>query len=336
MTGTRPPTIHDVAARAGVSKSLVSLVLRGAPNVSEHRRAAVAKAIAELGYRPSAAARSLVERRTRTIGVLVADLHNPFFAEVFDGLRTHAVELGYRTLLGSGDRLGTEEEATVETMLELRVEGLVLLSPRVSAGMVRDAARTTPVAIAGTNLRIPGVDTVSSDEPKGTALAVEHLVGLGHRRIAHIAGTASRRDPRREGYEAAMRRAGLGDCVRVIAGEHDTDEGGYIGMRELLADPVLPTAVLAHNDLAAVGALSAMDEAGVRVPEDVSLVGYDNSYLAGIRHLSLTSVNQPRLEIGRLSMAALHDRITGATGRARNQVVTPDLVVRQTTAPPPS
>jgi DNA-binding LacI/PurR family transcriptional regulator len=334
VSGARRPTIHDVADRAGVSKSLVSLVLRGAPNVSDHRRAAVERAITELGYRPSAAARSLVQRRTATIGVLVADLHNPFFAEVYDGLRAHATSLGYRTLLGSGDQLSSQEEETVETMLELRVDGLVLLSPRVSPRVLRDAVQTTPVVIAGSNLRVPRVDTVSSDEAEGTALAVAHLVGLGHRRIAHIAGSSSRRDPRREGYEAAMRASGLGARVRVIIGDHNTDEGGYESMRELLSDRRPPTAVLANNDLAAVGALGALDEAGIRVPEDISLVGYDNSYLAGIRHIGLTSVNQPRLEMGRLTMAALHRRITGGGGRARHEVLRPDLVVRSTTAPP--
>lgn len=336
MNLARRPTIHDVAERAGVSKSLVSLVLRGAPNVSDRRRAAVAQAVTDLGYRPNAVARSLVEQRTRTVGVLVSNLHNPFFAEVVDGLQEQATALGYRVLLGSGNGLSVREEETVEALLELRVEGLVMLNPVLDAWVVDDASRSVPVVVVGRHdLRLLRVDTVSSDDARGTALAVEHLIGLGHRHIAHIAaGRVAAADPRRQGYEAAMRRAGLGAQIRVSSGDYTTDEGGYEGMTKLLAERPPPTAVLAHNDLAAVGAMGALDDAGLRVPDDVSLVGYDNSYLAGVRHLSLTSVSQPRLEMGRLALTAVHERIDNSDGPARNDVLEPVLVVRATTAPP--
>jgi DNA-binding LacI/PurR family transcriptional regulator len=331
------PTINDVAERAGVSKSLVSLVLRGAGNVSDHRRLAVERAVAELGYRPNAVARSLVERRTRTVGVLVADLHNPFFPEVIDGLEEQAGALGYRALLGSGNRRPVREEQTVDAFLELQVDGLVLLSPVLRTAVVREARRAVPVVLVGSRSPgVAGVDTVSSDEAHGTALAVDYLVSLGHHRIAHIAGGLNpASDLRRRGYEAAMRAAGLGDQVRTVAGGFTTDQGGYEAMAQLLADGERPTAVLAANDLAAVGAMGTLHDAGLAVPGDVSLVGYDNSYLAGIRRLSLTSVNQPRFDMGRLAMATLHERITGAGRRAGHHVLDPDLVIRATTGPPP-
>jgi DNA-binding LacI/PurR family transcriptional regulator len=333
------PTINDVAARAGVSKSLVSLVIRGSPNVSAARRDAVRQAAAELGYRPNAVARSLVEQRTHIVGLLVSDLHNPFFAEVIDGLQDEARRLGYRMLLGSGNRVPAEEEETVEALLQLRIDALILLSPALPPAIVRQAAQTVPVTVVGhRGTRIPGVDTVGSDDALGTALAVEHLVALGHRRIAHIAGARRRwgADPRCRGYEAAMERVGLAAFRRIVEGDYTTDEGGYEGMARLLASGPRPTAVLAVNDLAAVGAIAALDDHGHRVPEDVSVVGYDNSALAAVRHLSLTSVNQSRWEMGRLAMAAVHDRIEGTRRRAGHRVLAPDLVVRNTTGPPPA
>jgi DNA-binding LacI/PurR family transcriptional regulator len=212
MNLARRPTIHDVAERAGVSKSLVSLVLRGAPNVSDRRRAAVAQAVTDLGYRPNAVARSLVEQRTRTVGVLVSNLHNPFFAEVVDGLQEQATELGYRVLLGSGNGLSVREEETVEALLELRVEGLVMLNPVLDAWVVDDASRSVPVVVVGRHdLRLLRVDTVSSDDARGTALAVEHLIGLGHRHIAHIAQAGAA--PGLRGGDAPRRPGRTDPCL---------------------------------------------------------------------------------------------------------------------------
>src|SRR5262245_11267190 len=179
------PTIRNVAARAGMSKSLVSLVMRGSPNVSERRRRAVLKAARELGYRPNAVARSLVEGRTRLIGALVADLHNPFFAEFLDGLQESLHGGGLRMLVGSGRWDPTFEAEAVEAFLEMRVDGLVLLS--VVPPALGEAAANVPVVVVGEH-DVAGVDIVVDDDELGARLAVEHLVRLGHRRIAHIEG----------------------------------------------------------------------------------------------------------------------------------------------------
>jgi DNA-binding LacI/PurR family transcriptional regulator len=331
----RRPTIESVAARAGVSKSLVSLVMRGSPHVSAGRREAVLKAAAELGYRPNLAARQLVERRTRTMGVLVSDLHNPFFAEVIDGMQEEAHARGLDLLLATGRRDPGEEAHVVERFLQQGVEGLVLLAAVCEPAVMAAAARTTAtVLVSRADVRVARCDVIVDDDALGARLAVDHLVELGHRRIAHLAAPGAPGGPgRRAGFEAAMAEHGLtGDAV-VVVGDV-TDEGGYGSTRELLARAgSRPTAIFAPNDLAAIGALTALEEAGLRVPDDMSLVGYDNSYLASIRHIALTSVDQPRLEMGRLATRCAAERYERPARRARKRTVTPHLVVRGSTAP---
>lgn len=330
------PTIHDVAERARVSKSLVSLVLQGSPNVAPAKREAVRQAIEELGYRPNWVARSLVARRTYTIGVMVSDLHNPFFPEVVDGIEAGAREGGYRIVISSGHRSAGREEEALETLLQMRTDGVILAGPVLSMTAVEEASRDTPVVLLTRTAPLLSVDSVTNDEQVGARLAVGHLHDLGHRRIAHIhAGQAAGAPERRAGYEGAMEELGLAAQVLVAEGAY-TDEGGYRGARELLRSPSIPTAIFAPNDLAAIGALNAIEEQGLQVPEDVSLVGYDNTYLAALRHLSLTTVDQPRFEMGRRGVQLLTQRIEESRDRPRRVVLPPSLVVRQTTAPPPT
>nr|WP_245627646.1 LacI family DNA-binding transcriptional regulator [Actinomadura oligospora] len=327
------PTIRNVAERAGVSKSLVSLVMRGSPHVSERRRAAVLQAARELGYRPNAVARSLVEGRTRLIGAIVADLHNPFFAEFLDGLQESLHGAGLRMLVGSGRWDPLFEAEAVEAFLEMRVDGLVLLS--VVPESLKEAASSVPVVVVGER-DVQGVDIVVDDDELGASLAVDHLVDLGHRRIAHIEGARSTTARyRRAGYEKAMRRHGLADEIVVEPGDF-TEEGGYRAARTLLARPDRPTAIFAPNDLVATGALSAADELDLPVPEKVSIVGYDNTHLAAIRHISLTSVNQPRRDMGRVAAELLTTRIGDPARAARQNLVVPHLVVRSSTGPVPA
>jgi DNA-binding LacI/PurR family transcriptional regulator len=200
VAATRRPTIATVAERAGVSKSLVSLVMRDAPNVSDARRQKVLDAAAELGYRPNLAARSLVERRTRTLGVLVNDLHNPFHAEVIDGLHEHAHERGLRLVLGTGRRDPAQETEVLESFLAQDVDGLILLSPALSQRSLACAARQVPTVVVGRDdLRAPRCDVVVNDDEAGGALPVDHLVALGHNRIAHISADGAGGPRRREG-----------------------------------------------------------------------------------------------------------------------------------------
>ncbi|MPY48529.1 LacI family DNA-binding transcriptional regulator [Streptomyces acidicola] len=330
----RPPTIRDVAERAGVSKSLVSLVLRGSDQVRPEKREAVLAAVEELGYRPNAAARSLSERRTRTVGVLLNDMRNPWFVELLDGLGSRLHDSGLHMLLADGRlnrRLG---EDLTHTFTDLRVDGLIAVGTLPPSAALRTAAGQIPTVVAGAREPVlPHVDIVAGDDEHGARLATEHLIGLGHRRIAHIAGQGVVGELRRRSFEAVMREHGLSDTAIVEQGDL-TEEGGYRATVRLLGAAGRPTAVFAFNDIAGVGALSAAEELGLRVPRDLSLVGYDNTYLSRLRHLWLTTVDNASHDVGRRAAQRLLDRITDPDRPSETVLATPALEVRGTTAPP--
>ncbi|MFB9926408.1 LacI family DNA-binding transcriptional regulator [Amycolatopsis halotolerans] len=326
------PTMEDVAARAGVSRALVSLVMRNAPNVSAQRRAAVRKAADELGYSPHVMARSLASRTSTVLGVMVNDLRNAFFADVVEGLDAAAQAAGFDLILNTGGRIPSREGAALRSLLSFRPAGVVLLSPVVPAAAIEAAARQCPVVLVSRTSRLSTVDTVNDDGEAGAALAVEHLVQLGHRRIAHLdGGGAAGAAARRRGFRQAMRAHGLEPIV--VRSEH-TDTAGEKAVQELLSSySPAPTALLAGNDFNAVGAISALEEHGLRVPEDVSVVGYDNTSLASLRHISLTTVDQPRTEMARLAFDALLERVRGERTEPVRHLLHPSLVVRETTGP---
>jgi DNA-binding LacI/PurR family transcriptional regulator len=326
--------MEDVARAAGVSRALVSLVMRGVPKVSDERRSRVLDAAARLGYRPNAMARGLASRKTRTVGVLLNELHNPFYAEIMDGIDHAAGELDYRILITTAGTRPLGERRAIEAFLEYRVDGIVLVGPRLSSREIIGAARSTPTVVVAREIRSQLVDTVANDEPVGCSLAVGHLAELGHRRIAHIdGGRGAGATARRSGYARAMRKLGLEADVRVVGGDY-TDIAGVRAAERLLASGNLPTAIFAANDVVAAGAMDRLEDAGVRVPEDVSIVGYDNTFLAGLHHMSLTTVNQPRPEMGRIAFRTLIDRLGDGREQAVHLKLAPTLVVRATTGPP--
>ncbi|WOP39046.1 LacI family DNA-binding transcriptional regulator [Streptomyces sp. Li-HN-5-13] len=331
----RPPTIRDVAARAGVSKSLVSLVLRGSDSVRPEKRQAVLAAVEELGYRPNAAARSLSEQRTRTVGVLLNDMRNPWFVELLDGLNSRLYDSGLHVLLADGHlnrRLG---EDLTRTFTELRVDGLVAVGTLQDPQALRTAAGRVPTVVAGSREPVlPGVDVVAGDDEYGARLATEHLIGLGHRHIAHICGRGAVGELRRRSFEVTMRAHGLSGTAVVEQGDL-TEEGGYRATVRLLSRPQRPTAVFAVNDMACVGALSAAEESGLQVPRDLSLVGYDNTYLSRLRHLWLTTVDNASHDVGRRAAQRLLDRIDDPDGPRAVDLTVPFLEVRGSTGPPP-
>jgi len=326
------PTMEDVALRAGVSRALVSLVMRGSPKVSELRRAAVLKAAEELGYSPHAMARSLASRTSTVLGVMVSDLHNAFFAEVVDGIDEVAREQGFDIIINTGGRSPARERRALESLLSFRPAGLILLSPVVPATAIGKAAEQLPIVLVARSSRVSTVDTINDDGEQGARLAVDHLVSLGHQRIAHLdGGEGTQAGPRRRGYITAMEAHGL--KPQVVSSEY-TDAAGARAIRSLISEDALPTAILSCNDFNAVGAISALEDAGLRVPQDVSVVGYDNTSLAALRHVSLTTIDQPRAEFGRLAADALLQRVREERTEPVRHLLIPSLVVRNTTAAP--
>jgi DNA-binding LacI/PurR family transcriptional regulator len=332
----RHPTIVDVAERAGVSKSLVSLVLREAPNVSDEKRAAVTKAAEEIGYRPNAVARSLVRRRSFLIGVMVSDLHNPYFTEVIDGIQAAARGSGYHALFNTGGRDAAGEDQALDTLLQLRPDGIVMAGPVLPPRRIAIVASSVPVVVVARHSRSPAHDSITNDDRMGARLAVNHLIALGHSRIAHVGGgRGAGSTQRRAGFLDAMAKHGLRSSARVVPGTF-TEEGGRDGVTGLLRERRGVTAIFVGNDLAAVGALDALDHHGMRVPDDVSLVGYDNIALAGLGHIDLTTIDQPRRDMGVTAVRLLLERRDEDRRSARHLVVPPSLVIRGSTGPPPS
>jgi DNA-binding LacI/PurR family transcriptional regulator len=310
------------------------MVTRGEEGVSAEKRETILRAIAELDYRPNLMARSLVQRRTRIFGVMISNLRNPFFSAVVSGIQEQANELGYGVLFNTGDRDPVLEEDAIESLLQLRVDGLILASPRVDDAVVLRAAASVPVVVLNRETSDDLTDSVTNDNIAGAGLAVEHCVSFGHRSIAFIKGGAGAgARTRGEGYLRAMREFELEDQIFTVEGRH-TEDGGYRGAQELLKKRPLPTAIFASNDLSAIGAMNALEEAGLRIPDDVSLIGYDNTTLAALRHIALTSIDQPGDEMGRSAIERLAERIDGERTTPRHDVVAPSLVARSTTGPP--
>ena len=301
------PTQEDVARKAKVSRALVSLVMRGAPNVSEERRRRVLRAAEELGYRPNAYARSLASKRLHTIGVLINDVTNPYFGGVYSSLASAAEEAGFDLLVAPGIRSAPKESGLVRTLLEHRVAGLALLSPLMATRELRALTTSWPTVLVGRDASLPGVDVVTTDELQAARLVLAHLTALGHRDIVHITGGPNRSaKDRAKGYRAAMRELGLEP--REVAGAF-SHEGGQQGARTILAMDPLPTAVIAANDLVAVGAMGVFEARGLRVPDDLSVVGYDDSQIARLDLVQLTSVCQGVDRFGSAAIELLVNRI---------------------------
>ncbi|MGB8861513.1 MAG: LacI family DNA-binding transcriptional regulator [Ilumatobacteraceae bacterium] len=327
---TQQPRMDDVAAAAGVSRALVSLVMRDSPQVSARARAAVLEAARRLGYRRNLAASNLAARRTMTIGLLLNDLHNPWYAEVADGIHEVAERGGYQVILATGRRSPSVESRAIDAFLASRIDGIIVAGCRMPLSHLAAVSLEVPVVSAGRTLAGATLGSVSADDAEGARLAVEHLYQLGHRRIAHIdGGRGAGSGPRRSGYVSAMRAMGLAQHVRVIGGDF-TEEAGNRAGRRLLREGPMPTGFFAANDLSAVGVIDALDDAGLAVPGRASVVGYDNTAFAALNHIGLTTIDQPRNPMGRLAATMLLGALNGV-GELTHVQMRPQLVVRSTT-----
>jgi DNA-binding LacI/PurR family transcriptional regulator len=325
-TGRRP-TLEDVAAHAGVSRALVSIVMRGVAGASAETRERVLAAAAEIGYRPDTRARLLASGNSRQIGV-VFGMAGRFHAELLDGLYVAADEARYELIL-SAMTPTRDERVAAETLLGFRCEAVILLGPGLEGVPV--LAGRLPVTVVGWRVADPSVDVVRTSDDEGMRLAVDHLAELGHREIAYVdGGSGAIATARRRAYRAAMRRRDLADGVRVIRGG-DSLDAGVAAARLVLDGRRRPTAVIGYNDDVAAGLLESFASAGIRVPRDVSIVGWDDSPLARLPHLDLTTVRQDPVEMSRLAVERSVGRLRGESVGEREIVLRPGLVVRAST-----
>jgi DNA-binding LacI/PurR family transcriptional regulator len=387
MDGRRP-TLEDVAAHAGVSRALVSIVIRGTAGASEATRERVLASAAALDYRPDPRAQLLARRRTRLIGTSFG-AHYPFHADILEGIYLAAEPAGYDIAL-SAHTPSRDEHRAVESLLDYRCEALILVGPQVSESRLAELSGRLPVVVVGRHVRDRSVHVVRTDDEAGVRAAVAHLIELGHRDIVHVdGGRAPGAAERRRGYRAAMRSHGLDERVRIVRGGL-TEEHGAAAAQTLMAggevhaaatrtatrtaktrlvggelravatrstdtgpagvelraagtrptkaavarDEPLPTAVVAFNDRCAVGVMDTLARAGVRVPEDVSIVGFDDDRLSRLPHVNLTTVAQNASRIAAQAVNTAVALLDGGAEAEREVVIPPQLTVRGTTGPP--
>lgn len=323
------PRLEDVAARVGVSTASVSLVLRGAPGPSAETRRRVLEAAAEMGYRADRTASLLARRRRHLLGVML-DVRSPFHAELVEEIQVEADRVGYEVVLATLTRSHDEERA-LSSLLDFRCEAVLLLGPDTSDDALGKLAAQVPVVAIGREVKAETVDVVRPADDIGVGEALDHLIGLGHRRIAFVdGGPGAVSVARSRGYRDAMRRAALEPVV--IPGDH-TEEGGILAGRGLAMAGDRPTAVVASNDRCAVGVLDTFLRAGLDVPSDISVVGYDDSILARLAHIDLTTVNQDAPAQARHAVAAAVSRLDEDRTERLEIVLRPRLVVRGSTGP---
>jgi DNA-binding LacI/PurR family transcriptional regulator len=328
----RRPTMADVAKHVGVSRALVSIVFRGVGGASEATRQRVLEAAAELGYRPDSLAQGLRRNRSRNLGVLFS-LRRPFEVEFVEHMYPVARQLGYDLLLGPFTP-GRGQDAVVDELLRYRCAGLIVVGPELHARHLEPLVEEVAVVEVGRGVTRGPVDVIRNNDAVGTGQAVDHLVALGHHAITYIDGGANPgADDRRAGYRAAMTDHGLTAHIRVVPGGYSEDEGADAATT-LLAGR-LPTAVIAANDPCAIGVLDIVLRAGVKVPQDLSVIGYDDSRFGRLPGIDLTSVRQDIPKMAKLAVKAVVERLDQPTKKPRDTALRPKLIVRGTTAPPP-
>ena len=333
-------TLRDVAAKAGVDSSTASRALNEETShlLSDDTVARVAKAAEELGYRPNAIARSLRTNRTMTVGILVPDVENPLFPPIVRGMEDELARSGYTVLLANTDNDPEHERAVAQSMLARQIDGLAIASARLDhEGLDWLDPHTIPLVFVNRMETEHDVPWVIPDDAVGVAALMEHLFDLGHTKIAQVSGPQrlSTSRARYDGYKRELRRRGIKfDKNRVVFADAFSIVGGAKACRELLDRDVEFTAVFAGNDLIAIGCLDTLRDDGLKVPEDVSLAGYNDLLLVDKLNPSLTTVRVPKYEMGVTAARLLLARMRGDDEIDGHVKLEPQLIVRQSTGPP--
>jgi DNA-binding LacI/PurR family transcriptional regulator len=331
-TKERRPTLADVAARAGVSRSLVSLAIRGEGYVRAESRERIARAAAELNYQPNLAARSLASAEAGYLGIVVGEVTNPLQAKIAKWASVLSGDHNLTSLVSLDADSDEKAERAIRALMAHRVSGVLLVGAPYEKPAIARVAAEVPSVYIGRLLKVVDVDSVTTDHILGAHMAVEHLVGLGCRRIAHVDGGASPGAERmRQGYCDAMRALGLEHEIRIVPGAYTIDAGAGAGEVLFGSADDRPEAVFASSDLAAIGLVNEAAKHGVSIPRDLLIVGYDDVTLAGTETLSLTSVHQSARDLAEAGVAALARRLKHPEAPTTKTLVPPRLVVRRST-----
>lgn len=321
-------TLNDVARAAEVSRALVSIVMREAPGASAATRERVKAVARELGYRPDLRARSLAGQKSRLIGVMFGVGVGSFHFDLLEGLYAAAEQYGHSLVL-TALTPGRDERKAAQSLQDFRFDALVMLGPATAQPLL---AGSVPVVVVGWQVGDPAVDVVRTSDERGMAMAVDHLVRLGHRRIAHIdGGSGLIAASRREGYAAAMHAQGLGAEIRIIPGGQ-TQLDGQRAARALVDQGDLPTAVVAFNDDTAIAAMALLAQQGIDVPGRLSIVGWDDIEAAALSTVGLTTVAQDPAVMSRLAVERVVARLERRRIEGHQIVLEPELVLRASTA----
>jgi len=327
-----PTTLADIARALGVSKMTVSRAINNHPEISPETRARILDAAQRMNYRPNQFARALTTNRSFLLGVVVPDLMHSYFAEICRGIETVAKPLGYQNLICSTDEDTANEESEVEALLP-RTDGLILASSaspsetKFYRRLVRERAKMVLIDRQLEGIKCP---TVTTDDIKVGELATEHLLNLGHARVGHLKGTvASTASMRFEGYRKALAKNRTPFDAELVRECGFTESDGYRATREWLSNGDLPSAIFAANDPAAIGAMSAITEAGLRIPEDIAIVGGGNIHYGDMLSVPLTTIAWSTSEMGQAAARLLIDLVEGKRGtKEQHIIVEPELVIR--------
>lgn len=334
-------TIYDIAQKAGVAPSTVSRALQDHPRIGAETRARIQALAKEMGYVPSAVARGLKTNRSCVLGVIVHRVEDPFLTEVLHGIEDTLHATGYSLFLAASHHDPEREKEVMQAMSERRVDGIIISSSHINLKSLRqlDHYGIPSVLINNHAMWEPDTYCVYHDEVYAMNQLLQHVIDLGHERIAYLSYSHGGRTDhkRQQGYEESLRQAGLILPAEYVSScENEIPEGGAQGMRKLLDLKEIPTAVVCYNDMMAIGAIQAIHKAGLRVPDDISVTGFDDINLAKYITPPLTTFHQPRYELGQHAAAMMLHALSEETTSAQPQIsiLRGELIIRQSTAPP--
>jgi LacI family transcriptional regulator len=333
MTQRKRVTLQDVAEHAGVSRATASLIVRGSSKIAEKTRQKVLDSMNELGYVYDRVAANMRSQSSSTVGLIITDIANPFYAELLRGLHHALEEAGYTVFLGTTYDSDIKQEQLISRMLEHRVGGIILcpVSESSKNSIERLKSIDIPLVLAVREIESVSCDYVGIDYEVGAQMAVNHLIQRGHRRIAFIGGTShsSAWKERRNGYYHALKQAGIEIEEPLIVESPVSREGGMSAVRKVLFQTNHPSAIFCFNDLVAHGVMLGLNEAGLKPGQDIAVVGFDNNNEAPLYNPPLTTVSSYARLIGSQAAILLHQRIMNQDRENQRIILQPELVIRQ-------